>query len=753
MFLLNSYKKNIFLYILLFLIVASPVLFLNEVIAPTRQYNELAATDIEIHSKHAENLKFSDYPRFYIPEIWQSINCPRSSWLGLWTDNNELGRPLYQNTGFTAAYFPTWIILKFTKDPWKIISWLSLLVCFFSGVFMFLFCRENAINPFAALISSISLSTIPFFMYWLTFPMFIATFCWTTAALWSIVRLHKKPDILGWSILAFSIYSLLIIGYPQVIVFQGYILAGYGLYLMYCKYRLKQSKIQMLQFLGYSISAVLVGLSLVLPIYIDLLHVAMESVRVTLSPSFFLYFLPKLGSAIDFVQFFLLVTIPEIFGNPIAANYPFVYDGISVTPVIIFFIFICLVTSFWKVWGWILASVIIFLFTFIPFLYLFGVKYLGFNLSPINPLGNALLPLMIIASYGADALLTRSNPRIISRAILVAVAGILAILVIGVSFSFYQGLAIKWSIVLTVGLLTILLSMQYRKTHLTLLVTSIIIVTVSISFPLILRQSPIYIVKTSSLVKKIQANLPMGSRFAITAPEVSVLSPNINATLGLPSLHTYNSLYSKKYHELVNLLGGQTSQTITPNYNSTIFWMSNVGLILSSKKIINENLKYVDKESGVYIHKVISRMGDALQVPFSKNILNDNGIKLTDPKLLSGYAASKKLDQGDVSVFRVVKMRPSVLILSKKYDNNWKAKVLVNFTWAPAKTILVNNIFQGVLLPEDAQEVKLEFKPYARYAWIAHVFWILLLIRIGIMIWRKIEKSYNLFHKTGVSIK
>jgi hypothetical protein len=74
--------------------------------------------------------------------------------------------------------------------------------------------------------------------YWLTFPMFPAVWCWAAAALWSVTRLAKCPDILGWGVLIFSSYSLLMTAYPQPVVFHAYLLGGYGLWLAFHQLRI-----------------------------------------------------------------------------------------------------------------------------------------------------------------------------------------------------------------------------------------------------------------------------------------------------------------------------------------------------------------------------------------------------------------------------------------------------------------------------------------------------------------------------------
>ncbi|MGF6708177.1 hypothetical protein [Pseudomonas frederiksbergensis] len=72
-----------------------------------------------------------------------------------------------------------------------------------------------------------------------------------------------------------------------------------------------------------------------------------------------------------------------------------------------------------------------------------------------------------------------------------------------------------------------------------------------------------------------------------------------------------------------------------------------------------------------------------------------------------------------------------MLIFSQKFHRDWHTQLFDQFGWVPAKNTMINGVFQGVLLPQNTHQVRLEFKPYARYAWLAHVFWLILLALIS----------------------
>lgn len=734
-----TYRGALILFALLFVVLIWPYWLGGDVIAPHRQLSELAIAD-QTGAKQIENRKFSDFTNGYIPEISEHLNGARSGWLTLWVAQNELGRPAYQISGFSPAYMSTWLISKGTDNPWKYITILSLGTCFLAGLFILLFAREAGLSPLSGLIAGLGLAASPLFMYWLTFPMFPAVWCWAAGALWAVTRLAKRPDILGWGVLAFSGYSLLMTAYPQPVVFHAYLLGGYGLWLAYHQARV--SRLELAKFLTLAASALVVGAALAFPVYRDLFILSSESARVAPDPSFFTMVLPKFASFAELVRFFVLSTVPEIFGNPIAPSFPFSYDGLSVTLIVTFFAIVALLTAFKKTWGWWLAILVLCLLAFIHPLYVLGVKYFGFNLSRSTPLGSIMLPLTVITAFGIDALAKRTDHRQFSRAVFVGGAVTLIVVALGVAFGISQHVPIRWGLV--VGLLGVsgLLIAQYDRTRPTLLMLALASVLVMTSYPLMLKQDPAQIAMTSPLVEQVRGNLPSGSRYAVAAPGVSVLPPNLNATLGIASVHSYNSLSSTRYHTLIKSLGGEVQTygrwngAISPDFAGAMFWMSNISLILSPGKLVHDNLESLGEASGIHLYRVVSRMGESLQVVPPQLDMSATRLVLDDPRGMVTNTPVKILDQGDVLEFEVKPSAPSVFLLSQKFHRDWEALAETSHGWQAAQTVELNGVFQGVLLPPETRRVRLDFKPLARYAWIAHVFWLLLLLLAGVKSWQ-----------------
>ena len=719
-------RNVLVIYTILFLALTHPFWLFGEVASPYRLTSDIGVLQTTV-STNVENGKFSDYWYSYIPEIRAHLTERRSGWLALWTNKNELGRPLTHLSGFSPVYLPTWLISQVTSDPQRLLTLLSLGTCFLAGLFVLLLCRELSLQPVAGLLAGGSIAASPLLMYWLTFPMFASVFCWSAGILYALTRLEKNIDLTGCAVLCFSSYSLLMTGYPQPTVVQAYILVGYLASLGYRRWR-SRGRVSTLRYLAAVATAGGVAILLALPAYLDLVEAVRQSARVTPDLSFFLQFLPKLDSIPEALRIFALGTFPELIGNPISPSYPFTYDGLSVTPLILFLAFFSLPLCFRETWGWWLAVILLCAFAFIHPLYAFGVRYLGLNLSASTPMGIILLPLTMIAAYGANALVGQSAFRAIAARL--AIFGTLACFGFALYFFWGTGASISRKIVLLTLLVIFLLARQVSAYRETSLVAALIIVGAYISFPLMLRHPPTNLVAASPLIGKVTTETDPDSRFAMAAPELLLLPPNLNAAFDIASVHSYDSLSSRRYQTLVRELGGQTNTygrwngTISPDYDSLVFWISNISLMLSTTVLDHRNLESIGDEGPLHLYRVVSRMGCCMQMALPDQT-NPDRIELHDRQQILSDRPSKTLDRGDLLEFEVRGEQSSVLLLSQQYHADWRASVRTDSGWAPATTAPVNGVFQGVVLPAGARAVRLQFFPFVRFAWIADIFWAL----------------------------
>jgi hypothetical protein len=472
------------------------------------------------------------------------------------------------------------------------------------------------------------------------------------------------------------------------------------------------------------------GILLALPAYLDLAEVSAQSARVSPALSFFTAALPEVDSPWAAVRLFALGTFPELAGNPISPTYPFTYNSLSVTPLIIFFTFFSLLRCWRETWGWWLAIVVLSAFAFIRPLYAFAVQYMGFNLSRTHPLGAIMLPLTFICAYGVNAFVRQSPYR--ATAARLAIFGTLACLAVALYFYWRSGLDIRWDIALATLAVIGLLGRQINSFRPTFLVAALILVGLYLSFPLMLRQPPANLTATSPLIDKVIAATAPDSRFAIAPPGANVLPPNMNAIFDLASIHSYDSLSSRRYQTLIRELGGEVeaygrlNQMISPDYDGQAFWMSNISLMVSPTILDHPNLESIGDEGSVHFYRTIRRMGCCLQTNLPERTEADD-IALPDKR--ETYRPSRTKDEGDLLEFEVQdQARSSLLVLSQQFHKNWHASVRSLSGWTIARTLSVNGVFQGVVVPAGTQSVQLRFIPFVRFAWIAQVFWAFVLL-------------------------
>ena len=165
--------------------------------------------------------------------------------------------------------------------------------------------------------------------------------------------------------------------------------------------------------------------------------------------------------------------------------------------------------------------------------------------------------------------------------------------------------------------------------------------------------------------------------------------------------------------------------------------MSNIALILSSEKVDDDNLTYIDRDQGTWLYEVKSRMGNDLQVTLPELDAAGETLDIGDPRRLPALPSHKTLDRGDTLEFEVSDGPASLLILSQKFHRDWYAQIMLGHDWEPVRTVEVNHFFQGILLPKDTRHVRLTFEPLARFAWIANVFWVVLTGLLGFVVWRR----------------
>lgn len=730
---LDNYKRAFVVYTLLFAAFTSPYLFFGDVVSPYSQCLDLGYEKTCKDGDRIEHKGLTDHPSFYIPEVYQHLNGARSGWMGLWTDKNELGRPLSHLVGFGSAYFPSWVISSLTRDPWVFITIFSLLTCYVGGVFLLLFAQENDLDPLAGLTAAASFALSPTLMFWLIFPMYLSAWSWSAGVLWGLVRAIRRTDVVSWAVLAFSVYSLVLTAYPQYVVHHAYMAFGYGVVVLW-QHRENLEIVRAWKFVLLVSSSIIVGGLLALPVIMDLAHVVSESNQSVKGVSFFTMYLQGMNYWIDAARFFVFVTQPEVFGRFADDSYRFPSYGFYISLLTLFFGILALFGALKRtLWWWVAVAVFVYL-TFSFKMYEFGVKYLFFNVSPVLPIAMITLPLAVVVAFGADVFFQRKAGACQAAITGLGILGVLSAVIGAMSYGYHFGHEIHWTPVAYSALFIVLLSWLALAKSPILLIAAISVVTFNVSFPAMFRQASFTILNSSPLVEAIRLELENGGRYLIANPGygLTLLPPNLNARLDLATVHNSNSLASRRYQAWLEAMNdpkewqGGRSSSLSPTYEGAMFWMSNVSLILSPEALEHENLDFIDTVQGVRLYRVRSRMGEVLQVMLPSLHLSGNAVEIRDPRLEVTSRPTIERDLGDRIDLRLNSRERSLVVLSQKYHRDWQALAYGKSGWTAIDTTSVNGVFQGVLVPEGTEVVKIEFKPYVRHSWVGHLFWFLL---------------------------
>jgi hypothetical protein len=247
-------------------------------------------------------------------------------------------------------------------------------------------------------------------------------------------------------------------------------------------------------------------------------------------------------------------------------------------------------------------------------------------------------------------------------------------------------------------------------------------------YRLILSRPLSDIARTSDRVQQIHNCTQDGTRFVKFGEELqNFVISNQEAFLGIRSIHSYNSLSSRNYAELIRALNGSSPSMFgrffgaleePESLRSPLLSDCGVGVIVTARSLPECEYPLLASSDIVRVYR-----------PFLPAILHQQLYGFTpgagncvyvpspiykQPYMGSALSAScddwKRYDVTPVAA-------PSLLFLSQQYHPSWKAHA----GRTPLQTVLVNDFFQGVIVPPHTKEVILEFRPWALWSWVSQV--------------------------------
>jgi hypothetical protein len=742
----NSYARAFLLLVILQTIYFCPMLVRRAVIFPHN--NGLEVSGLAVEDKTGiSNRKFSDQSSQFIPEINQHLNGHHRAWLSTWNPHVQLGRPTFQLSGFGKAYLLTHLLSVFINNPFVLYTCLTILTVYLTGIFCFLFLKALEMHPLACFSIAAGLSLGTFSAYWLTFVMFLATLCWTLALLWLLTEFIKHRSLIVLAGIAFASYSLLMTGYPQSIVIHAYLIVGFTIMRLWqAPHRLKGKLYTILALAG----AALIGAVTALPPYLDVLINTQRSFRSAVGDGFFLAAVPSIKSINQLCFFLFQLVDPFWFGNAIKPEYPFPFDGLSLSVFYFILLLLSLADGRWRqVWPWQALVVTCLLLTIWSPAFLFVVHYLGFNISRSSPLGGAIIPSCVLGGYALDHILRRGLKRTFFP---IALLMILLLLASIVGFNHKPELQISFvvlSLLLTLATAWFVIA---RKPVLLILLT--IVSVVAYSFTIMLTQRLSEIQTNSALLEKIRMLTPDSSRYAIVGQDLrGILPPNQESLLEINSIHSYESLTPVDYQRVMSQLNESRSsayrRTFTSidadvNLDRAPFSYAGVSLLLTRHALNSDSFREAGEIKGIKLYESVEPPISAAQLTLFT--VDESGrVALTG--LLSKQTklpTQKLLARDDFMKFQVTPVdQETLLFVSQQLHPYWRA---TSHT-IPLSIVTVNDLYLGVIIPPHTSDLEITFSPFVLWSWIPQAIYVALglalLVRKLIKVRKKGARSFR----------
>lgn len=707
-----TYRQAFIVLCCLQLVYFLPVLVRGHVISPH-------PNDVELQVRPDDdalrwNRKFSDYSSWYIPEIHHHLDGDNKAWLATWVPNVQLGRPAIQRW-HGKSNFITHGLSLITQDPFVLYSLLTVSNVFLLGVFTFLFLRALDLHPLACLVAAIGLSTGTFVSYWLTFTQFIAVRTWEMGLLWAITAFIKRRSIALWGVMVFCTYNLIMMGRLQAVIRSAYLIVGFALIYLILSRQGARAKLGTVVLLG---GAAVLGAVMTLPNTIDLIARVSNTPRFTSLPdSYFTAVLAQYDSPQTLGRYLHLLIDPFWYGNPIEPAYPFVYNGMSLTPFYAVLLCLSLVDNLWRrTWPWLLLLVFLLAAQLWPPIYLVMVNHLGFHFSRSQPIGGALLPAFIVAGYTLDHILRRG----VRQPVLPVIALILGFLIV-IGLSWRGELHVPY---ILASVMIILGTYAFMKTrHLALLAMLVVGSLWLYGFGLQLTRPPSQIHVTSPLVEAIQAATPNGERFAWVDADVTRLPPNQHILLDLHTVHSIDSSASLRYQNFAGTFSDQIARTFGAQFTvipapdsitESAFSYMGIAVILSERVLDIEGWSMKQQMGRYYFHEaatapiLFAQIADFAQTEdgaaLSGSLVSHDRLPLDRSQHLNDYQHFATTNHD----------APTLLFVSQQYHPWW----LASSAGVPLDTMPVNGFYQGVMVPPGTTEVTLQFKPFSLWSWV-----------------------------------
>ncbi|MBK7876124.1 MAG: hypothetical protein IPJ77_10280 [Planctomycetes bacterium] len=703
----------------------APILGRGRVVFPHDNALQVGLVGEGVGDGEASNLRFSDQSSFYVPELEAHLSSPRSGWIATWTNAVQMGRPMTHLSGFSPAYPPTWVAMRFSDDPFVLYTWIFAMTLAATAAFAFAFFRALGLDPWICTAGACSAAFGVPVLYWSTFLMNASGICWTFCLLWLVTRQVERPGLARAIGIACATGLLLLSAYPQHVVWHGAFLAAWTLHRIVRTSGTVRSRSVVVMGLGASVVG---GVLAAAPVLVDIALALARSARTEVDPDFFVSALPRVESFRALVAQFALLVDPRIVGDPIHPDFPLGFKGICFGPLIA----LALCLSWWRgAWrdhlpAYLLLAVSLGML-FVPGLFRWGVEHLGLSLSRTLPSWGALVPAIVCGTMTLDRVvrdgrgLSRTTVATWCVAIVAGVVGLRVACDPWILPGGERGWLVTLALVVggTVALVVL------RRAWLIAVIACAIVFAEGSG--LVLERPRAGIRTTSPLVEGLQERVRSGGRYAIVGDHPKFTLPaNQELLLGLASVHSYDSLSPQTYQQWVLRLSVGGTRVYGRRFNriqdeSLIaageLEKAGVTHVVSGRAIRAPNLTPDVALGPFLVYRTKAEVAPALVLPAARVSFAEGGAASSGTWTRAEFEHAQVLeDLGDrVRVHVDADGAERWLVLRRQFHPQWVAH---DGSGRELDCMLVDGFYQGVRVPNGVDEVELEFRPWARFAWV-----------------------------------
>lgn len=728
---LGADRTALALLALLLVSTLEPIVLRGHVAVPHDNALELSS---DRASDAPENRRFSDVNRYFVPALRHHFHGDHAAWLATWNPHVQLGKPASQHVGgYTKAYPLTYLLSLFSHDPYRLHAWLSVCLVTLLTFFSYLLFRALNLHPAASLAGAVGIGLNTRAAVIFGYAEFLATMAWSVGLMWLCLEFVQRRRLATWLAVVFVVYCLLTGSRQQAAIGASYFVVPFLLLSLF-RHRdtwSARTETGLLLLAGAAVAAVLA-----LPLLHDLIQSGLDSTRMARDPTSLLIRPNEgLGASHFFTEQLPLLWNPWVLANP---GGELSTGGLNLTPFGFALLVTALVTTAARrAWPFAVAAAFFLSMELFPEVYRFAIRHLGFGFARWNPIAALQVPVFVLVAYAASSLLEDPGRKRIKTtvpllAILACTGAAILPIATATPLPDLDERSVLYSALLALAAMAFVV---WRSAIVVYLAAAVSVF--AFTRPALLHRPLQDVVHTSGLVEEVRAATADGSRYAKFG-RVGVLPSNMEVLVGLRSIHSYDSISSRRYDALARELSeggtrllGRVFDTLDSEekLRSSQLRLAGVGALLSAREL--ELPGWSGRRIGprLWLYSADERPSLATRV-VDYAVTPGAGVRLEGaPEPHTGGGRVEEIERrDDLRRIRVAAMGAETLVfLSMQYHVDWVARA----AGERLRTVPVNGFYLGVVVPPGVRDVELRFEPMARWAWVPLAFFALCLVGLA----------------------